>query len=1506
MALNFLNNGYFAGSVGIGTESPNEKLEVNGAVAIGNATDGIKLRLTGTVGEILGLSTTSGSWNDLDIRTQAATQLYLKTDGNVGIGTTSPSDTLTVIGDVRVTGVLKLASGSAGAPSLAHRSDENTGLFFPANDNIGFTTSNTERMRINSVGAVLINATAVRESASKLSVQGGMSEFETTLTNGNDWANSPISILERGNIGSGSADDKYSPNLNFHWSGRVSNSLWMSDDGQLNWGSYTSAGIPAVDGRINAATFYGDHLGTINTATTGTTQTVGNNSTLIATTAYADAAAAAVPIGNYLPLAGGIMTGTTGVTMPDSFPLFLGSSGINDSQIFWDGDNIEIQARKANADIVFRAANSSSVLGEFLAIDGGIGKTRAYKDIHFQNNVKASFGDATTPALEIYHTGSGSIIKDAGTGNLEILADSLSLLNAAGSEYYARFYTNGAAYLYHDGVAKLNTMTTGLAIGPAPASTNLELNLNGVANKAIRIQFQESGTNRWLLGQGAASENSNFELYNSAGVITISANRSTNAVTFAGNVTAPTFIGNVTGNLTGIVTATSSLADGVTGTTQGDSDDSELIATTAFVQNLIETIPAGLVFQGTWNASTNTPTLTSGSGTTGNFYIVSVDGSTNLDGITDWKVGDWAVFIEQGASDQWEKIDNSSVLDGIGTGNNISKWAGSGTSNTLTNSLLTDTGTLGYITSNGELFQLQGTTASGYAEIDIGNDLNDKLVIGSIGSTFSSADWAGSTYLYNSGTGKKMYIKSQDNMQFFTGGTALAQIRMTILSGGNVGIGTTSPTGKLQIEGADDTSLLHLSLSGGYSKGSLEIDDPYFVVKSTSNTTGGIKFRTITGGTTYDRMTILNSGNVGIGTTNPAQNFVVAEGTNQHGIELVPGTLSYIQAYDRATSDYGNLKIDAEYIAFGTGNGSERMRIFADGDVSIGMTANYAMLNVNGNIRAENANILVTRGAASDPSHTFHDDADTGMFNVASNILCFSTAERMRINAAGAIQFNAYDSTNQTGTPTYLLGTDDSGNIVKTNTVPGSAAGPYLPLTGGTLSSTNSNILILNPTANNYGGILFQYGGTTKGTSIYNSGGMVYGGESGNFTRLQAGGQYGLHLDPTNRNVHIGGTTDATYKLQVTGTSYVSGNGTFGGNVGVAGKTPTHGLTLAQGTGVGSKIVWSDSTPDFAASIYASNSTDKLTFATKNASNVETTALEIDTSQNATFAGDVYVAEATNKGQLFFGTANTDYEIKGGGNYGYLSLNAPILRFDTGGTERMRIKSNGQVNISQKPNSGLAYDVLINVGTSPDGLIGYQTVDQLAVNLGASTSSNWVKSGNDIYNTNSANVGIGTTTPQKKVHIEGTGGASEMQILVSSASDTVGHTAGIGLRGEGGEADGDLRIKGGIFFERIAGSFGNGKMILAVNSSVSNTSVTVADHALTIDTNKNVGIGITGPQSKLQVAGGIQMADDTDTAVVGKVGTLRYRTSGNNSYVDMCMQTAASTYAWINIVQNNW
>ena len=51
-----------------------------------------------------------------------------------------------------------------------------------------------------------------------------------------------------------------------------------------------------------------------------------------------------------------------------------------------------------------------------------------------------------------------------------------------------------------------------------------------------------------------------------------------------------------------------------------------------------------LSYQGTWDAATNTPTIVSGVGTQGQYYVVSVAGNTNIDGISNWGVGDWIIF----------------------------------------------------------------------------------------------------------------------------------------------------------------------------------------------------------------------------------------------------------------------------------------------------------------------------------------------------------------------------------------------------------------------------------------------------------------------------------------------------------------------------------------------------------------------------------------------------------------------------------------------------------------------------------------------------------------------------------------------------------------------------------------------------------------------------------------------------------------------------------------------
>jgi hypothetical protein len=68
-----------------------------------------------------------------------------------------------------------------------------------------------------------------------------------------------------------------------------------------------------------------------------------------------------------------------------------------------------------------------------------------------------------------------------------------------------------------------------------------------------------------------------------------------------------------------------------------------------------------LNYQGTWNASTNTPTLVSSTGTQGYYYVVDVAGSTNLNGITDWNIGDWAIFN----GSVWQKVDNTDAVTSV-------------------------------------------------------------------------------------------------------------------------------------------------------------------------------------------------------------------------------------------------------------------------------------------------------------------------------------------------------------------------------------------------------------------------------------------------------------------------------------------------------------------------------------------------------------------------------------------------------------------------------------------------------------------------------------------------------------------------------------------------------------------------------------------------------------------------------------------------------------------------
>jgi hypothetical protein len=75
-----------------------------------------------------------------------------------------------------------------------------------------------------------------------------------------------------------------------------------------------------------------------------------------------------------------------------------------------------------------------------------------------------------------------------------------------------------------------------------------------------------------------------------------------------------------------------------------------------------QAILGALVYQTVWDASTNTPPIPDAEPENkGWYYKVSVAGSTDIDGITDWQVGDW--IVSNGAT--WDKIDNAETVSSV-------------------------------------------------------------------------------------------------------------------------------------------------------------------------------------------------------------------------------------------------------------------------------------------------------------------------------------------------------------------------------------------------------------------------------------------------------------------------------------------------------------------------------------------------------------------------------------------------------------------------------------------------------------------------------------------------------------------------------------------------------------------------------------------------------------------------------------------------------------------------
>lgn len=87
-------------------------------------------------------------------------------------------------------------------------------------------------------------------------------------------------------------------------------------------------------------------------------------------------------------------------------------------------------------------------------------------------------------------------------------------------------------------------------------------------------------------------------------------------------------------------------------------------------------------YKGTWNAATNTPTITSSVGVKGDYYVVSVAGTTNINGISKWGVGDWIAFN----GSVWQRVEGGTDGNFLGVSTGIVSKAFADTGYTLTTS----------------------------------------------------------------------------------------------------------------------------------------------------------------------------------------------------------------------------------------------------------------------------------------------------------------------------------------------------------------------------------------------------------------------------------------------------------------------------------------------------------------------------------------------------------------------------------------------------------------------------------------------------------------------------------------------------------------------------------------------------------------------------------------------------------------------------------------------------
>jgi len=267
--------------------------------------------------------------------------------------------------------------------------------------------------------------------------------------------------------------------------------------------------------------------------------------------------------------------------------------------------------------------------------------------------------------------------------------------------------------------------------------------------------------------------------------------------------------------------------------------------------------------------------------------------------------------------------------------------------------------------------------------------------------------------------------RTTDDFRLSTGGSD----RLTILSGGNVGIGTASPENLLHVEGSSATIQIEASNNTGSVELLMYADqaaDNADMRKIAVADGGKMGFATYSTGSWVDQMVILDSGNVGIGTAGPSNNLEVA-GRSGEACQLLINTASGYDA-ELKLGNAGSTKWTI-YNDAGSSNkliikddGDDRVTIQQDGNVGIGTTGPAAKLVVkvddNDNVSA----IEIDQNDSTNNRISIYSDHE------GSGDMIYMNGSAGKFQALGTGQIKAlHHYSNAAGSTQTALFVDDSG-----------------------------------------------------------------------------------------------------------------------------------------------------------------------------------------------------------------------------------------------------------------------------------------------------------------------------------------------------------------------------------------------------------------------------------------------------------------------------------------------